>query len=336
MLNTYLVHCIVEHNFSPVEKRNDSLSRNEGSPLEPVWFKDIAAIVEKLEIGACENQSREDLTSWLVDFQQTNIQILQQQTMIPFRFGVFIDSQEEIEECLAIGYQAIKSELIRMRGKGEFAVQAIWNLPEVLAEIRREEGVSETSVPREAGKVLFESSERKKKTIVEGVHQKLSAYSSEAGEMKQRNESVIFNRSYLVELSLEKHFDRAMTELGRVNKSYLRFKYVGPLPPNSFVSLKFKKERFELIDWARKTLDLPETVSFAEVKSAYRKKAIALHPDKNIRPIDPKECFEDIGTAYQVLKRYCGGFHEPGTNVFQQRSLTKPEVEKVFVMTGNP
>jgi len=344
MTTIYLIHCVVELPFSPLDS----------FPLKAIRYKDVAAIVEILEVSKCEGRSPEELKNWLMDFQSVNIRIFKNQTMVPLRFGTFINSREEIKQWLAFGYYSLKSALRKANEMGEFAVHVFWNLPDVLNEIRQEEEMGNLTNPVEVGRKLFEFAEIKRKHITEAVHRKLSLYSSESTEMKISDEAMIFNRSYLVNLSRESEFDQAMIELGKENKSYLRFKYFGPLPLNSFVSLQFKKERFELIDWARKTLNLPEKASFEEVRAAYRKQAFLSHPDKNNQvPISsmnsldtrnapewhtfsgiPKDEFEEIATAYSILKRFCWSLSKIGSKNNRQVSFMKPDVEQVFVSNG--
>ena len=129
--------------------------------------------------------------------------------------------------------------------------------------------------------MLFESSERKKRDITEAAHLRLSAVSMDSSEGKLTDKSMIMNRRYLVEKNEEQMFDDAMAELGRGNKSYLSFKYAGPLPPHSFVPLEFEEGNFEMIDRARKELELPERASFAEIKTAHRNLSKKYHPDVN-------------------------------------------------------
>lgn len=57
---------------------------------------------------------------------------------------------------------------------------------------------------------------------------------------------------------------------------------------------------------AKKTLDLPDRVTMAEIKSRYRERLKRWHPDKNRD--NPEGCHEktrQITIAYQTILRYC-------------------------------
>ena len=57
-----------------------------------------------------------------------------------------------------------------------------------------------------------------------------------------------------------------MQELGKKYEGELKFKYIGPMPPYSFVNINLKLGNFELVDGARKLLKLAECDTFNEIK----------------------------------------------------------------------
>jgi DnaJ-class molecular chaperone len=68
--------------------------------------------------------------------------------------------------------------------------------------------------------------------------------------------------------------------------------------------------RFRDIDEARNILGLGETVTFGEIKEAYRKLSLKYHPDKCAHE-DRKKCediFKEINRANRILMSYCASY----------------------------
>jgi DnaJ-class molecular chaperone len=71
-----------------------------------------------------------------------------------------------------------------------------------------------------------------------------------------------------------------------------------------------RKIRFEDIDKARKTLELGEKATLAEIKAAYRRLSLKHHPDKCPHE-DKKTCeetFKEINRANEILMSYCASY----------------------------
>lgn len=325
----YLLHCIVEGNALDTEYPIHD------ARLSAIQYADIAAVVREVNAHRVEvlEASNECLKDWLTIYQQTNIEIFRHYTMLPLRFGIMVDRKEEIEDFLASSYMHIKWALDKLMGKAEFAVQLSWDLNAVLREIRQDkqwcERVAKSIDPMDRiamGRVLFEAAETMKKQIVGSVHDKLSIVSLDSSEGRIVDESIIMNRSYLIELTAEDSFDEAVAELGGESKSYLSFKYVGPMPPYSFAPIEFKRGNFGLIDEARKKLLLPERARLEDIKAVYRKLCLKYHPDKNPDDQYASERFKQIDEAYRILEMYC---HSCEGIEF---SFKKCDVEDVFVV----
>jgi len=310
--------------------------------VEEIRYKDLVAIVRAVEAGGddrggVEGWSKEQLQHWLMDHQHTNIALFQHHTVLPLRFGTMVGPREEVQDFLVASYLQIKSILARVRGKAEFVVQLFWDLQAVVQEICLEEqgleALKDAIDPADRaviGRLLVEAAESKKRYLVEVVHRQLSTVSLDVSEAKLTDDAMIMNRSYLIERTAEAAFDAAMAAVGSEQQSYLRVKYVGPLPPYSFVPLTFRMGNFPLIDRARKTLSLPAWARLRDIKAAYRHLALHYHPDRN--PDEPAAAarFRQVAAAYELLETYCLSCGEPAENTVY--SFTPDEVHKVFVI----
>lgn len=307
-----------------------------------IRYRDLVAIARAVEIGAddrggVEGGSKEQLQHWLMDHQHTTIALFQQRTILPLRFGIMVGSEEEVQDFLVASYLQIKSLLARVRGKAEFAVQLWWDLQAVVQELGRDapglEGLRAATAAADRvaiGRLLFEAAESTKRHLVEAVHRRLTTVSLDVAEAKLTDDAMIMNRSYLIERTAEATFDAAMAAVGNEQKAYLRVKYVGPLPPYSFVPLTLTRGNFTCIDRARKTLSLPVQARFGEIKAAYRRLAVQYHPDRNPNEPDTAARFRQVAAAYELLETYCVSCGEPTENTVY--SFTPDEVHRVFVV----
>jgi len=80
------------------------------------------------------------------------------------------------------------------------------------------------------------------------------------------------------------------------------------------------KTRFEIINQARKTLELPESATLEQIRETYKQLMKKWHPDKNLS--DSKQAehrTKEIIHAYKIIMQYCNEY---------QYSFSRQEVEK--------
>lgn len=352
----YLLYCIVENKDEVTSGRFSGKSSHVSSPIPPlavdfekISYKDITVVARKIDAKITELLKDntvtyiydEQLKNWLLEYQQTNINIFRRCNILPLRFGTIVERKEEIETFLASSYIHEKWALDKLRGKAEFAVQISWDLNRVLQEIVQDNNWLEKAGKSidledkvEMGRLLFERAEAIKRDIIYSIHHELIKVSYDSSEGRGTNDSIIMNRSYLIEKTAERAFDKAMMELGKENKSYLSLKYVGPIPPYSFAPIEFRQGNFELIDKARKTLMLPERAWLEEIKASYRNLSMKYHPDKNFGDQQCSELFKQIDEAYKIIEAYCSSCE--GFSAFRRNkkySFARNDVEKMFVIS---
>lgn len=67
------------------------------------------------------------------------------------------------------------------------------------------------------------------------------------------------------------------------------------------------RERWQEIAQARRLLKLPEHVSMADIKDAYRRRCLDLHPDHGAAETT-NHAMAELNRAYRVLMHYAEGY----------------------------
>jgi len=229
---------------------------------------------------------------------------------VPVRFGTIADDPVQVTDLLQKVYLQVKAAFKRLERKIELVVRASWDLYAVLKEIKGEIGVETIGVSDLEGKIaigkrVFETLERRKRTITKRIHKDLYPLAVDFSVRRAEAEEMIFDGSYLVERKNVALFDEAVNRIANDYEGRLTFKYIGPLPPYSFARLEIAQGNFEVVDKARKALGLPEKASVEEIKASYRRLSLMHHPDRN--PTDPgaEERFRNVAMAYEILEAYC-------------------------------
>ena len=322
----------------------------DAAPLETVCYRDLAAVVSAIDASrfdpdvsgqassAQNEETQERLKADLLKYQQVNSWLLEQTRrsgMLPLRFGLTARDKQEVERVLERVYLQLRTYLDRLKGKVELVVQASWDLHNILPGIARDHPELLSADPVQTGKMLFEAAEARRKKFIEALHDKLSPFATDFSEGPRKAEEMILNRSYLVAREQEPLFDEAMNSLGNQYEGVLSFRYIGPLPVYSFFNIELNQGNFALLDKARKTLQLPEKATWAQIKTAYRKLILIHHPDRNPDSSEAAQRCKEVLAAYERVSAYCQSFQ--GVQGVAERSqqgefsFVQEEVEKVFI-----
>jgi hypothetical protein len=315
-----------------------------GAPLEIIGYRDIAAVVSTVDVSqftpdlalAILPEQQESYQAHLLKYQQVTKFLLETTGsggMLPLKFGFTASSDEAVKQVLEQAYIQLRTWLDRLQGTMELVIQATWELPKILQDIVKNHPELAGVAPEEAGKLLFEAAEVKKRKLIGAIHDQFSPLSKDYLDAPLKTEAMIFNRSYLVEKNQESLFDDAVDAVATEFEDYLTFRYIGPLPVYSFVNIELNQGNFAMVDKSRKRLQLPEKASWERIKSAYRQLLLAHHPDRN--PDDPQAAkrTKEIVEAYEIVSAYCQSlpeFIEPGK--LNEYSFSKEAVEHAFIV----
>jgi hypothetical protein len=174
------------------------------------------------------------------------------------RFGSVARDDGSVESFLSQKHDDLAKALKELHGRAELAVKVSWRdrdaiFREILAEdesirqlrdaiVGRPE--SETKDQRvELGRQTAGIMEQKRKEEGDRIVERLRPKAVDVELHPLLSESMILNGAFLVERNALGAFDEAVSALGSQEMERLAVKYVGPLPPYSFVKISVSKDQ---------------------------------------------------------------------------------------------
>jgi hypothetical protein len=172
--------------------------------------------------------------------------------VLPLRFGIVLRDEDAVaEELLERRHDELTALLERFARLVELRVKAFYVEEAVLRDIVR----SDPAIARlnEATRGLPDASTHPQRVrLGEAVAHALAARRerdahaifarlrplAEDAVVEDTESSLALTASFLVDRGRVAAFDAAMDELAREHEGLMTFKYLGPLPPHSFVSLR--------------------------------------------------------------------------------------------------
>jgi hypothetical protein len=169
--------------------------------------------------------------------------------VLPMRFGVvFEDEDPHVRDFLAPRQKELAKLLRALGNQVELRVTAHYREDAILAEIVRQNGrVSKLREATRAGgghPALIElgelvSAEVQARTVrdARALLERLRPFAVDYRLEEEPIEYQLLRGSFLVERRRVERFDAALEAFAADNAGRIDFKYVGPLPPHSFVEL---------------------------------------------------------------------------------------------------
>ena len=150
----------------------------EGARLETISYVGIAAVVSPLRATSFDQLKKEAVKEFILKHQEVNSRIFSTRTVVPVRFGTIADDPVQVKEQLQKIYLQVKAGLKRLEGKVELVVRASWNLHAVLLGTKSEipiedSGAIDLQQRIAIGRRVFEAVDKRKKTIVNTIHNRL-------------------------------------------------------------------------------------------------------------------------------------------------------------------
>ncbi|MBI4396203.1 MAG: GvpL/GvpF family gas vesicle protein [Elusimicrobia bacterium] len=275
--------------------------------------------------GACRSRDyrsmkKEEVVPHLMAHQTVLEKILERHTVLPVKFPTVVRNQEEVLSLLEAGEGALSQALEAMESKVELNLVAVWrNLATVFQKISQEADIQQ----EKAGLAALAEADRPEalrrigrnvKTHLENFWKEqtkeiLEPFKSLALAFEEHavlDDSMIFNRAFLVERSQLSAFEETLLRADGDYNNQINFRLVGPLPPYSFALVEVQGFQYEDVDAARRLLGLGESADPEEIKQAYRRLAGQYHPDRaSAGDVGGDGFFPRLTEARDLLDRYC-------------------------------
>ena len=199
---------------------------------------DVAAIAGHVP-SAHVRAKRRDLLAHSEVLQQ----VFANDTVVPLRFGtVFADDAAVVDELLAPRHDALERLLKGLDGYAELSLRAYYDEEAVLREIVRDDKrvarLKAQGANVELGAAVAAALEAKRTAEADAFLRTLAPLARDSRRAELHSEYELFRASFLVDRRSLDDFDAAVDSLARSRAGVVVCKYVGPLPPHSFVDLE--------------------------------------------------------------------------------------------------
>lgn len=208
-----------------------------------IGTKGLAAVISNSSLDHYV-VSRENLTAHTKVIEK----VAESHTILPMRFCTVAESTDEVIAFLERNERQLKNHLKDLEGKKEIGIKIIWtDMKKIFAELTEEnraikalkkKGGRNRHALIQAGQLVEAALEEKK--VVEGEEylRPLKKIANDFKEGERKTEDMVATASFLVDQDWLKEFDAKVEKISNEHNSRVQIKYIGPMPPFSFVNLE--------------------------------------------------------------------------------------------------
>jgi hypothetical protein len=222
-----------------------------GADVDFLPHRDLAAIVTDVAGGRIRATRRD-----LIRHSNVLAAIFEGGQVLPLRFGtVYPDGAAVVDGLLEARYEELDDLLDALRGKVELNVKAFYEEEAVLAEVvagdpriarLREATIGKPAAATHAlrldlGQAVAQALDARRAADADAIIRRLHPLAESIVVDDQEVENLVVKAALLVERDVLDAVDGAMDDIAREQAGRINFKYVGPLPPHSFVALDLRE-----------------------------------------------------------------------------------------------
>jgi len=220
------------------------------APVYTINHQSIAAVVSDTELQEIDPTRKNVHAHTIVQDE-----LLKDYTVLPIGFGMIATSKDKVRTLLEKNHQGLGSELNRLAGKIQIELKVFWDQEALIRELQGDSGeltrlkaqLGAASSPAEAQNLLVKAGRLVERAALEWktkyadlVYAVLKEFSHDAQVNNPAGIKSLLNASFLIDRSKERQFKEEVYRLDSTFEGKVNFKYVGPLPPYNFVTMKLE------------------------------------------------------------------------------------------------
>lgn len=243
------LYCLIEgsdtRNFGPIA------IGDRGDEVTTISYQGLSAVISSVPMSRYVVS-----TETMTKHEKVIEEVMKHCTVLPVRFYTVAPSVDEIRSLLKKRYAEFRNLLRYLDNRVELGLKALWkDMERVFREII-EANEEIRALQKKIGQASSERADAAKKAMgarmkalleerkaqeAEGLLNPLKRVSIDVQFNRTHGDDMICNAAFLVDRPWEREFDARVEELMAAHGDRVKFVYVGPAPPYSFVNIVVKE-----------------------------------------------------------------------------------------------
>jgi hypothetical protein len=220
----------------------------EGAPIYTINCRQLAAVVSDVDITEIDPTRRNVLAHTIAQDS-----ILKRYTLVPMGFGMVAANETAVFNLLEKNHVGLTAELRRLAAKIEAELKVFWDDNALTVENRQliekvQAKVKASSSAVETQRILSEAGMQVEKVVIswkgqyaDRIYAALRKLAVDSRLNDCSGVKMLLNASFLIERQNELAFLEQIRNLDAEFQGNINCKYIGPLSPYNFVSLKLEQ-----------------------------------------------------------------------------------------------
>lgn len=216
---------------------------DHGDEVSTIFCRDLGAVISNVP-----------MTKYVVDkesmiaHEKVIEEVMKDYAVLPVRFQTVAASADEIRSLLGKRYAEFMGLLRHVDNKVELGLKVLWrDMESIFREIVEQnndiaKSLGQTKGEKRAAREAMKSVlQQKKETEAEKLLGPLRSIALDFCLNRTHGDDMVMNAAFLVDKGWEREFDNRVEELATRYGDRMKFVYVGPAPPYSFVNIAVKE-----------------------------------------------------------------------------------------------